>query len=174
MGKESTLTAEALRAILHYDPETGHFTWLEDRGRIRVGDRAGSLQWLGRTAYLYICIDHKQHRAHRLAWLYMTGKWPEDMLDHRDGDGSNNRFANLREATGAQNSQAPNKRMLPQNTSGYTGVSTKKGRNKWNASIAVNRRRIYLGSFSTAEEASAAYLAAKRRLHAFMGDEVTA
>lgn len=163
-----TVTVERVRELLKYDPETGLFTWRVNRGRIKAGDQAGTVLQLGRTEYVYIMIDHRQYRAHRLAWLYVNGTWPEDMLDHINGNGSDNRYQNLRPATCAQNSQAPNKRMLPQNTSGYVGVSRKVGRSKWNASIAVSGRRIFLGAFATPEQANEAYQAAKKKHHAFM------
>lgn len=162
------LTVERLRELLTYDPDTGIFRWKANRGTVISGTVAGSAQRLGRTSYVYIMIDHRGYRAHRLAWLYMNGVWPKDMIDHINGDGADNRYSNLREASCAQNSQAPNKRMLPQNTSGYVGVSKKKGRNKWNASIAFSGKRIFLGSFFSAEDASAAYLKAKKMHHAFM------
>lgn len=162
------LTAQRLRELLHYDPETGVFTWKVDRTtRVRAGMEAGSLYKLGRTQYRYIMIDFKQHRAHRLAWLYVHGVWPAAFLDHVNGDGADNRMVNLRQATCAENSQAANKRMLPQNTSGYRGVSYHAERGRWMASIAFNRKRKWLGSFATAEEANEAYLKAKRELHAF-------
>lgn len=165
---KADITIERLRELLHYEPTTGRFTWLVDRSiRVRAGDVAGYALKLGRTSYIYVCIDERQYRAHRLAWFYMTGRWPEAVLDHIDGDGSNNRWDNLREATVAQNAQAPNRRLSVTNTSGYQGVRKPKGRTKWQAMIQANGKQNHLGYFDTPQEAYEAYLSAKRRLHAF-------
>lgn len=165
---KSIVTAERLRELLHYDPESGVFTWRVDRStRIRAGSVAGSIQYLGRTQYLYIMIDFKQYRAHRLVWLYVYGKWPAEMLDHINGDGADNRLANLREATCAENSQAANKRLMKNNTSGYRGVSFNTKRKRWMASISAFGKRKWLGSYETVEAAAAAYSEAKRKVHAF-------
>ncbi len=144
-----TLTAERLKDLLHYDPDTGIFTWLVDRGRMRCkGKRAGSPEG-------QIRIDFHIYRPHRLAWLYMTGEWPKHLIDHADRDPSNNRWANLREATDQQN-MWNGRSKLPK--SGFRGV--KRHRNGFVAFIYEGKRGIYLGSFKTAEEASAAHVAA--------------
>jgi hypothetical protein len=108
-------------------------------------------------------IDGEFHYLHRLAWLYMTGKWPDPECDHRDGDGLNNRWVNLREADRARQMQnvAPSK-------SGASGLlGAHKSKDRWISSITVGGRQHYLGRFATAEEAHIAYLAAKARLHTF-------
>lgn len=163
----SDLTRARLHELLHYSPETGIFTWKMNRGAVAVGSEAGTIMKFKNCSYRYIMIDFKYHRAHRLAWFYVHGSWPKNHLDHINNIGTDNRIVNLREATTAENSQAPNRTMDPRNTSGFPGVSRKAGRSKWNASIQVNSKRLYLGTFETAEEASTAYQVAKRRLHAF-------
>ena len=160
----TSLTAEHLRSILHYDPETGVFTWRERADRPawwntrHAGQRAGGLQWGKHTAYVLIRINGRNYKAHRLAWLYMTGEWPSGDIDHEDGDGLHNWFINLRDATRAQNSG--NTRRRSHNTSGFKGV-TRKGR-RWAAQIMIDGRKCYLGTFDTPELAHAAYVEAAR------------
>lgn len=92
----SKLTQEVLKSLLYYDPETGIFVWLVTRQRSPAGKEAGGYDEKG---YRRICVNGTKVRAHRLAWLYMTGEWPEDQLDHINGLKDDNRFVNLREAT---------------------------------------------------------------------------
>ena len=155
------VTAERLRELFHYDPETGLFTRKVLCGRHKPGTIAGT-PWDGRVR---IQVDGKLYLAHRLAWLHQTGFWPLDQLDHMDGDGANNRFSNLRECSNRQNMQ--NTGRYRTNTSGLIGVSWCKAKKKWQAGITVNYRRIALGMFDTPEEAHQEYLKAKRGLHTF-------
>lgn len=102
-------------------------------------------------------------RMHRL----LMGE-PEGLeVDHRDGNGLNNRRDNLRAATKSQNQQ--NSRLSSQNTSGFKGVSWNKARRKWESNIVLNQVKTCLGRFATAEEASAAYIEASARLHGEYG-----
>ena len=110
------------------------------------------------NGYVSIRLNGKRYAGHRLAWLYMTGKWPKTPLDHINAISSDNRWENLREADGSQN-QA-NKRLSRQNTSGFKGVSWREDGAKWVAQIRVRGRCIYLGRFNTPEQAHAAYVAA--------------
>jgi hypothetical protein len=153
----STLTQERLKELLDYDPETGVFTWLASTtNRISVGDVAGSVDRLG---YRRIALDRRDYKAHRLAWLYMTGEWPTSDLDHINCDKDDNRIANLRLATEAQN--GANRRKNSNNTSGYKGVSSSRGR--WRAEIRVNGRARRLGHFTDPAAAHAAYVAAAEK-----------
>ncbi len=156
-----TLTQARLKELLHYDPETGVFTWLVRTSTcIRVGDIAGYRDGDG---YLRIGICGGQYRAHRLAWLYMTGKWPIDQIDHKNAVKNDNRWKNLREATCAINNQ--NKRKaLRNNRTGFLGVS-RNGKG-FIAQIKINEKRRNLGTYPTPELAHEAYLKAKRELHA--------
>jgi HNH endonuclease/AP2 domain len=152
------ITRARLRALLHYDRETGEFRWRKRmNARVRAGHIAGTLT---RDGYRVIAINGRPYRAHRLAWLYVTGKWCSLVIDHRDGDPSNNRWNNLRRATRSQNSA--NRRVPRNNASGLKGVSRYQGR--WRATIHKEGRRHYLGIFSTREAAHAAYEAAARKL----------
>jgi len=99
--------------------------------------------------------------AHRLAWLYVHGKWPPAEIDHKDCDPANNRISNLRLATHAQN--AANAHLRRTSTSGLKGAY--RHQKKWLAQITYNGRRIYLGVFDTDKEAHAAYVAASKDLH---------
>lgn len=158
------LTFERLREVLDYDPLTGVFSW-----RVRLSDKTRLGAIAGTTkdkGYVQVRIDGVKYLAHRLAWLYVTGKWPEDVIDHVDRNPSNNRLVNLRPATRRENHQ--NLNMRKANTSGFTGVS-RCDRNpaKWRAVITDYGKQHYLGRFDTPEEAHAAYLAAKARLHRF-------
>lgn len=159
------LTAEYVRSILDYDPETGVFTW-----RCRpekspqwngawAGKRAGTRNSV--TGYVQITVDGRRYYGHRLAWLYAHGAWPKGEVDHKDGDRAGNRIANLRPATKAQNmaNAGPHRR----NTSGARGVYWDAKWGRWYAQIMVNRRVFNLGRFDTLEEAAAARRAAEAK-----------
>lgn len=147
---DGALTADDLRTQLLYDPNTGSFMWLKPSSvRVSIGDSAGSV----RNGYLQISVNGRRYQAHRLAWLYAYGEWPDGLIDHRDRNPLNNRLDNLREASKAQNGQNSKDRGR---VSGYRGV-VKCSPNRWSASIKLSGKRIYLGSFKSAEEASSAY-----------------
>lgn len=152
------LTVERLREVLAYDPVTGAFTRRVTLGGHRAGATAGALDERG---YCLITIDRVSYYAHRLAWFYVHGEWPPGDLDHWDTDKSNNRLANLREATRSQN--VANQPPPRHNTSGYKGVFWSKWHGRWRAYITVNYRRRHLGTFGTAEAAHAAVCAAARQ-----------
>ena len=158
-----TLTQDLIRELLHYDPETGEFRWRRAstggrRGR-SAGARAG---YRLRTGYWFVGLNRRRYLAHRLAWLYMTGEWPPEEIDHVNGDRADNRWANLRLASKSQNmANAPAKKS---NKLGMRGVfKTRNGR--YQAQITVNRQVKHLGTFNTPEEARAAYLKASRQGH---------
>lgn len=144
------LTADYLRLRLHYDPSTGIFTWVKARSD-NVGNTAGSLNDKG---YVVIKIDDRLYKAHRLAVLYMTGEWPEETVDHKNRNKSDNRWENLREATQAQNSA--NQCMHARNKNGAKGVS-KCSNGKYRVVIRVNYRLISVGTFETLVEAKTAH-----------------
>ncbi len=152
MKYKNYLTEEYIRSILSYDSKKGNLKWEETRGSIKAGRIAGSRH---HTGYIDIKIDRKMYRAHRIAWLLMTGKWPKDQIDHRDGDRSNNKWDNLREADYNKNSH--NQSMAKNNASGYKGVYLAKGYEKWVAQIRVNYKKIHLGYFGDKESAAKAY-----------------
>ena len=157
----ANLTAQRVRELLHYDPETGVFTGLKKKtGRPGKSGMFGSIDPGG---YHRVSIDCKKYWAHRVAFLYMTGEWPKNDVDHIDGNPANNRWANLRDVSTATNVQNV-KRASKNNKSGFLGVeATKDG--TFYARIMSNRVRVNLGHYSTPEAAHEAYLNAKRRLH---------
>ena len=151
------LTADRLRELLRYDADTGLFVWLVcTSNRARIGSVAGRSRHDG---YRIIGVDGRYYLAHRLAWLYVRGSWPPDHLDHIDGDPSNNRIANLREASPLQN--RANARIRRDSGSGFKGV--RKEWNRWSARITIDRKEIHLGAFATPEEAYAAYCRAAEK-----------
>ena len=161
MSNEKSLTAEYVRSILSYCPETGSFTWLVNRHRKQPGQQAGSIDSGG---YIRITIDGQRYMGHRLAWLLVHGEWPSNCIDHVNRDRSDNRFTNLRAATNAENCQ---NHLREPGASGLRGVKWHSQRRKWQAAIRVNGLRKHLGLFQTADEASAAYQAARKSLHPF-------
>jgi hypothetical protein len=157
------LTQQLLKDLLHYDPDTGVFTNLVNRGkRALIGDQAG---YLHPTGYVKIVINRKLYRAHRLAWLYMYGVWPKDQLDHINRIRDDNRINNLREASNSENLQ--NMSLTSRNTSGYKGVSWNKRECKWYARIYLNYKEIYLGYFTNLDDAVAARKQAEEQLHPY-------
>jgi HNH endonuclease len=146
------ITSERLRELLHYDPEMDVFTRrVRTANCVKVGDVAGDIDRLG---YRRINVNGSRYRAHRLAWLYITGEWPAG-LDHVNGNRSDNRWCNLREATQSQNNA--NTPMREDNTSGFKGVSWNKHACKWDSRIHVNDRQLFLGLFATPERAFLEY-----------------
>ena len=158
--KNSTLTQARLKEVLDYNPETGVFRWriTVNRNKAHAGTVAG---WIRSNGYLMISIDKKEYRAHRLAWLYIYGKWPENQIDHENQIRSCNAIKNLRDVTNAINCK--NQRITKRNTSGITGVCWDKSRNKWLASIVVNYKQINLGRFEKIKDATRARKAAERK-----------
>lgn len=154
------LTVERLREVLSYDPETGVLSRRHSRFRALQGKDAGSLDSWG---YRQIRIDGRLYLAHRLAWFYVTGKWPEGGLDHANCDKADNRFANLRPAGLAEN--ARNKPRSAANSSGLKGAFWRKDTRRWFSKICVNRRNVFLGNFDTPEAAHQAYCKAAREHH---------
>lgn len=149
------LTAERLRELLRYDPESGEFRWLVDRLPFRAGRIAGAKR---KDGYVLIGIDRRLYLRHRLAWLWMTGSWPKAQVDHRDGIKGNDAWSNLRATTNRENTwNSPARR---KNATGLKGVSFAKREGKWAAQIMIDGRHYGLGHFNTPEEAHASYAAA--------------
>lgn len=151
-----THTPEELRDLIDYNPDTGAFTWRE---RHDDGDRATrsfNSSHAGRPVYLEphrgyqrLSIGRKRYKAHRVAWAIHYGKWPEDQIDHINGVRDDNRIANLRAATNAEN--ARNRRLPDYSMSGVLGIAWDKRRWLWRVTIG-NR---HLGSFESFRDAYA-------------------
>lgn len=149
------------RSLVSYNPATGQFYWLVSRGRVKVGDLAGRPN-SHKPPYLDIRFEGRNYRAHRVAWLLTYGLWPENSIDHINGDRCDNRVCNLREATISQNQM--NKGRNPRNPTGLKGVS-RNASGSYRSLIKVGQKQIYLGSFPTAESAHRAYCEAAGNLH---------
>lgn len=158
---KNRITAERLRELLEYIPETGTFIWrLRRGGTAYAGSVAGTHRPDG---YIGILVDQSRYLAHQLAWLYVTGGWPDMELDHRDMVRSNNSIANLRLATPAQNKA--NTPVRSHSKSGIKGVQFNAKRGKWTAGISIAGKRQYLGTFLTSDAAHAAYCRAAAKQH---------
>ena len=157
MAGLSTVALDGIK----YNPETGVFTWARSRPGVTAGSQAGCLSTYG---YLLIRVGRKQFRAHRLAWLITHGEWPAAEIDHINGDRADNRICNLCAVDRTGNSQ--NRWMAHQDSShGRLGAAWNKQHRRWQSKITVNGTHHHLGYFSTADEAHAAYINAKKRLH---------
>lgn len=162
--ERAIVTVDRLRELLSYDPETGDLRWLVNRrgGGARVGAVAGSDC---SRRYRVITIDQVSYPAHVLAFVLMEGRWPADQLDHRDRNGLNNRWLNLREATPSQNNQ--NKSISKNNTSGAKGVSFCRTTKKWQVKITVDRKQRFLGRYDRFDVAVRVRADAEVRLHPY-------
>jgi hypothetical protein len=159
--KKPELTQERLRELLDYDPETGNFHW---RVRKKRGHRAGDIAGCRvRSDCWCINIDGRFYRAHQLAWLHTKGEWGRPIIDHRDGNPLNNRWSNLRLSSYSEN--AANRGRLRSNTSGFKGVVFDRRRGNWRGAITKLGKRHHIGTYATAEEAHAAYVAKARELY---------
>lgn len=157
------LNLERVHELFNYDPETGIFIRLiATSNRVTKGTNVGRNNGNG---YLRMTIDGHTIYAHRLAWFYVYGVWPEHEIDHIDGNGFNNRISNLRVSTHAENSQ--NLSLRKTNKSGAMGVSWLKSYQKWEAYIWLNYKKRNLGYFNKLQDARNAYLKAKQKLHHF-------
>ena len=148
---KNEITQKELKKVLDYDADTGKFTWLKSGKGRRKNLEAGCLDKV--NGYKAIGINGKIYLAHRLVFLYMTGKFPPDDTDHINHIKTDNRFVNLRKVTHSENSR--NRSMHSNNKSGFTGVSWNKSVSKWAANIKINGKYKYLGYFTDINDAIA-------------------
>jgi hypothetical protein len=148
----SLVNQERLKQLIEYNPSDGVFTRKIQRHKHMAGEAAGTLHPFG---YIHIRIDGRSYKAHRLAWFYVHGVWPEGDIDHIDRNRSNNCIANLQDVSRKENME--NASPHSKNKSGFKGVSWKFQCKRWQAQITHNRKKIYLGVFKTAQEAHLAY-----------------
>jgi hypothetical protein len=166
------ITQKQIKELLHYNPETGIFTWLErtpymfESSETRsqnskcniwnsrfAGKKAGNLSKTDQ--YIQISLFSKNYRAHFLAYLYMTGKHLKKDIDHVNGIRNDNRWINLRPATRSQNLQ--NAKIPKNNTSGYKSICFDKAKGKWLVRGNLNGKQIFLGYFDNLQDASKFY-----------------
>lgn len=157
----SNLSADRVRELLSYDQKTGEFRWrFGDRNR-KEGFVAGYSCKSRRGVIL--SLDGAQYRAHRVAWLYVNGVWPSQVIDHINGDWRDNRIENLIDVDQRNNTE--NRRSAStRSKSGFIGVQ-RNGRNSWCSLIRVQGKNHYLGTYDTPELAHESYVKAKRLLH---------
>ena len=164
------LTQQHLKEILRYEPLTGKFYWRRtSSSRFKVGQEAAGSKGGSGKAYICIGLEGQKYLAHRLAWLYMTGAWPQNDIDHINGEKSNNRWLNLRDVTrtvNMQNLRGPTRSNRATKLLGVARIRAK-GLKKicWAARIRHEGKKVHLGSFDSPEQAHQAYLVAKRQLH---------
>ena len=164
---DDPLTADQLRAALRYLPATGFFVWNSNDERPKdwntkyTGTKAGTR--VARRGYIQIMVNGRLYLGHRLAWLWMTGNWPDDEVDHIDRDPSNNRWDNLRAATSSQSKI--NTGLRRDNQSGHKGVHWSSRRQKWCAEVWLNGKKHTYGYFASIEDAVAARELGAKQLH---------
>jgi hypothetical protein len=146
------LTQSELKELVTYDELTGIFTRNGQTNGHFIGHVCGSVNGNG---YRNMVLNQKHYRAHRLAWLYVNGELPDKDIDHINGDRDDNRIANLRIASRAQNLR--NTKLSANNTSGYKGVHLNKSTGKFRAGYMVNGKVTIVGDFDTAKKASEEY-----------------
>jgi len=153
------IAQEQLKELLSYDQETGIFTWRTSYRKCKAGEVAGRDYG---TGYLAIWISPRTYQVHRLVWLYVHGQWPENFIDHINGNKLDNRISNLRDVTNSENMM----NLRQARTDNKHGVmSVHQVRNKFIAQIQTKGITKRIGSFNTPEEAHAAYISEKRKLH---------
>jgi len=151
MNKES-LTQSRLKELLHYNPDTGYLTWSCKMFGIKKGDIAGcKSKYRTGKHYVSVRIDGKLYLSHRIIWLYMTGAFPENHIDHINGNGCDNRFINLRDVTKIENCRNVRKSIC--NTSGTVGVFWEENISKWRACIGIKKKSIHIGVFKNKVDA---------------------
>lgn len=157
-AKQSLLSQSSLKELLDYDHDTGALRWkIRKSSTVQAGDVAGKI----RKGYVVISIDCREYLGHRLAWLYVYGKWPSGDLDHINHVRDDNRIENLRIADHAMNSK--NNKMHVNNTSGVMGVRWREKQQRWNVNITSCGKQMFLGSFVDFFEACCARKSAENK-----------
>ena len=153
-------------ALFDYDQNTGKLTWRVQTSSTQKGKEAGTIlrhKVETYTSYRGVSVLGDRYKAHRIIWLMQTGEWPKGHIDHIDGNGLNNAWENLREASSSQNTM--NQKVRSDSTSGIKGVSYDKRRDMWYVYIDVNKKRKHLGRYETMQEAANVRAAAEAQYH---------
>lgn len=158
--KSYPFTKQEIEEHLEYDKENGCFYRKTSFNAISIGSIAGCKKANG---YIYVGIFKKHIFCHRLVWFFEHGEWPTKVIDHIDGDKTNNKISNLRLATYSQSSM--HRKVMKNSKSQLKGVIFLKRKNRYRAYIRCNNKRIHIGTYKTAEEAHAAYVAKAKELH---------
>jgi len=160
MQNREALTQEDLKKVLDYDPDTGVFTWkIKTCSKVVAGREAGSLC----RGYIDIRFQGTLYKAHRLAYLWMTGNYPPEHIDHINRVRYDNRWGNLRACTNSENSR--NTPIKKSNTSGYIGVSWNKAMKKWESYLMLHYKKYRVGYFDCPLKASKARDELAKQLH---------
>jgi HNH endonuclease len=150
------LTADEVRRILDYNPESGEFHWRVKMNSLSMpGYLAGTKR---KSGHWQICIGGKLYLSHRLAWFYMHGCWPPEQVDHVDNNPANNRLVNLRLANSSQNNaNKPPRRKIGK------GLFYREKYDSFAVRIKVRGKMIHIGIFRNEEDAKSAYFAAAKQ-----------
>lgn len=171
MAERELPSPELLRKLLRYEPETGKLFWLERPREFFTSERE-SKRWNGRYSgkeaftskndkgYFGGKIGRRTFTAHRVAWALHYGEWPDQDIDHIDGNRANNKIYNLRDVARSEN--AKNAALRSDNASGCSGVVWHKRDANWCVQISINGRRVHIGSFEEKNDAIAARRAAEK------------
>ena len=155
------LTQERLKELFEYHPNTGLFVRLKSAGNAKAGDIAGCLSSGG---YVRIKVDGTNRYGHRLAFLYMTGRFPQEQADHINHETADNRWVNLRAVTISENQH--NRKLNINSKSGVSGVVWNKVAKKWVVKFRVDGKQQHFGCFDTVAEA-VPVLNEARKLHGY-------
>ena len=158
------ISPDRVRDVFDYLPETGEIVW-KNRSELSLkwnNKMVGKIAGTKTKSGVVVSFEGNKYFAHRIVWCLVTGQWPCSMIDHKDTNNLNNRFANLRLADYVENGS--NSRLSKTNTSGYKGVSWNKAYKKWIAKIHHNKKTYALGKFETALEAHIAYCKKSKEL----------
>src|SRR3569623_1349389 len=161
------LTREKLRQLIRYDAETGQFFRRLKPSRRHPTEREVPCGRIDDKGYVIIFVDGRHHKAHRLAWLLVTGSFPDEQIDHIDRCRANNRWANLREASNSENQANIGARKT--NRVGLKGAHFYSAGSCWSSRICVRGERRFLGYFKQPEDAHAAYMKAAATLNPEFG-----
>lgn len=153
------ITEQLVREVFYFDKEVGKLYWKKPTSkRVKKGEE---IKTLDRHGYYKVGLNNKEYLVHRVVWLYVYGYYPENLIDHIDGNKLNNKIENLREANKFCNSL--NSKTRKDNTSNIRGVYFDKNNKKWYAQIKDNKR-YFLGYYDSYDEAVCARFAAEQCL----------